>query len=676
MAKKGPKHKDRPISQADPIAGYKTAQGDLKHSSTIDDQQHFFKAVLTTFPDILLIINIQNKEIVYSNFRENILGLDTSVNGRELYQQFSNLLYEDDIPTLNQRFFELAKSENEKVLSTRFRIYDNAGQMHWFQENAIVFRRDEKNFIVELLLIIREITQEVEAQQLLHESELKYRNYINLSIEGIYYMNTGVSIQRNLPPAEQVQLYYENAFIAECNESFAKSYGYDSKDEIIGTRIFDLHSDHFEINKASFEILIKNGYRIENQETIEPDVNGNFRYFLNNAFGILKDDCLVGIWGTQKDISDKRLAEKALKENEALLKAILTALPDMKFRLNKDGVILNYLPSTEKNETVLLPEQFLGKNLADIAPDYIYKAVMYNVRKCIEEKNVQIFECLAKIKEENKYFEARCSMINEEEVVLVVRNIDDRKRAYQSLEEKIHELDAKNRQLEEYVTSNEALENFAYIASHDLKEPLRTMYNFAQILQKQYGSQLDEEAQTFIQYIVSGADKLNKLIEDLLAYSRVNNESPVLSSIEPRDLFGEVLYDLSEIIRQKRATIELGPLPVLIRVNPSKFKRLLQNLISNAIKFSSSERPLMIKIEGEDWGQYWRFLIEDNGIGIPEDYLEKIFSLFKKLHYGGNYEGTGLGLAICKKIVEQHFGDIWVESTFGRGSRFYFTILK
>lgn len=674
MAKKGPIPKGKTPPQTNLATNGRPTF--LHSDRLVEDHEHFFQAVLATLPDILLVINIENKEIVYSNFRENILGLDVSINGRELYQQFSDLLYKDDISSLNQLFLELAKAENGEVLSTRFRIFDNKSQMHWFQENVTVFRRNPQGLIVELLLIIHEVTQEVEAQQLLHESEMKYRNYINLSIEGIYYMNVGTPIHRSLPLQEQVRLYYENAFIAECNESFAKAYGYNSKDEIIGTRIIDLHSDYFEINKASFEIFIKNNYRVENQETIEPDVNGVFRYFLNNAFGVFQEDCLVGIWGTQQDITDKRLAEKALGESEALLKAILTALPDMKFRLNKDGVILNYLPSTGKDETVLPPEQILGKNLGDIAPKYIYKAVMYNVHKCIEEKKVQNFEYLAKIKEENKYFEARCSMINDEEVVLVVRNIDEQKRAYQYLEEKIHELDMKNRQLEEYVTSNQELENFAYIASHDLREPLRTMHNFAQILQKQYGSQLDEEAQTFIGYIVSGANKLNQLIEDLLAYSRVNNEAQVLSKIEPQCLLEEVLYDLSEIIRQKNTTIEISSLPVLICVNPSKFKRLLQNLISNAIKFSSSERPLKIKIESEDWGQYWRFLIEDNGIGIPEEYLEKIFSLFKKLHYGGKYEGTGLGLAICKKIVEQHFGDIWVESTFGSGSRFYFTILK
>ncbi len=366
-------------------------------------------------------------------------------------------------------------------------------------------------------------------------------------------------------------------------------------------------------------------------------------------------------------------AEQALQQSEALLKAILEALPDLKFRVDYSGLILDYFAG-EADKLYLPPEHFLHKNVAEVLPPHVAEAITYNLALCLKNETVQIFEYTLSVNGMLGYFEARLSRINEKEAVAVIRNITDRKQFYETLQDKISELNLKNLQLETYISSNRDLENFAYIASHDLREPLRTMRNFAELLQKRYGPQFDEQGNQYLDFIADGAAKLNRLIEDLLTYSKVNAEQQVSEIVSPLDLVEDVLRQLAEPIAGKQAKVEVQWLPSTINVHPGSFRQLLQNLVYNAIKFSKPGTPPSIRLYAENWGTHWRFAVADNGIGIAAPFREKIFALFNKLHPNAAFEGTGLGLAICKKIVVQHGGDIWVESQPGEGAVFYFTI--
>lgn len=227
-------------------------------------------------------------------------------------------------------------------------------------------------------------------------------------------------------------------------------------------------------------------------------------------------------------------------------------------------------------------------------------------------------------------------------------------------------------QLEE---KNEELEKFAYIASHDLKEPLRMVRNFMELLQKKYSESLDEKAQKYIHFAVDGAQRMTCLIDDLLNYSRVGRLHTEVSRIDLNELIKEITSDYYPDIEEGSAVITASDLPVIEAVEVSA-RMLFQNLISNALKYRDGNRPPKISISYEDLQTHWKFCVEDNGIGIEGDYLEKIFDIFKRLHTNTEYSGTGIGLAICKKIVEQHGGKIWVESVAGEGSCFYFTIEK
>ncbi len=242
--------------------------------------------------------------------------------------------------------------------------------------------------------------------------------------------------------------------------------------------------------------------------------------------------------------------------------------------------------------------------------------------------------------------------------------------------------------LKELERSNKELEQFAYVASHDLQEPLRKVKNFTELLERKYKGVIDSKADQYIRYITSGADRMQNLVLDLLTFSRVSTKGKDFVSADFNEIVQKVSDNLQLSIEEAKAHIVTNDLPVL-KVDETQIMQVFQNLISNAIKFKS-EVPPIININAVENENYWLFEIIDNGIGMDMQYKEKIFEIFQRLHTKEEYEGTGIGLAICKKIIERHNGKIWVESELGNlsalsseqagsrqsGTKFYFTIPK
>lgn len=233
-----------------------------------------------------------------------------------------------------------------------------------------------------------------------------------------------------------------------------------------------------------------------------------------------------------------------------------------------------------------------------------------------------------------------------------------------------------NRELEKYTKelkrSNAELEQFAYVASHDLQEPLRMVASFTQLLQQRYKDKLDADAHEFIAYAVEGANRMQRLINDLLSYSRIHTRGKPFEAVDCEEILGEARANLQLAIEKSGALVTNEPLPVVMG-EASQLMRLLQNLIDNAIKFAGDEAP-RIHIAAEQKETEWLFSVRDNGIGVDPQYHERIFVIFQRLHGREEYPGTGIGLAICRRIVERHGGRIWVESELGKGSTFYFTV--
>ena len=286
-------------------------------------------------------------------------------------------------------------------------------------------------------------------------------------------------------------------------------------------------------------------------------------------------------------------------------------------------------------------------------------------------------------------------------IVLVFHDVTERKKAQKALQKSKDELEIKvakrtvdlqkaNQQLQfelaertraeialakqaqELARSNAELEQFAYVASHDLREPLRKIKSFTELLEQRYKGQLDEKADKYIHYIVDGAARMQMLVTDLLTYSRTGRGELGLEITDLNDVLHQVKEDLEVAIEDSQATISYDPLPTL-RVEAQQIAQLLQNLIGNALKFRG-DAPLRVHVSAQQQDNEWRFAVRDNGIGLEPQYAGRIFQIFQRLHAKGEYSGTGIGLAICKKIVERHGGRIWVKSELNQGATFYFTL--
>jgi PAS domain S-box-containing protein len=267
------------------------------------------------------------------------------------------------------------------------------------------------------------------------------------------------------------------------------------------------------------------------------------------------------------------------------------------------------------------------------------------------------------------YVEANAMLIRNEDgsprrMIGVSHDVTARYLMEQQLIQRASELEASNRELE----------RFAYVASHDLQEPLRMVSSFMDLLKKKYQHQLDDTARQYIHFAVDGATRMKSLIMDLLQFSRIGINGSKKELTDLNEVLRQLVQEFTFTLHDKNAKIEVLPLPRIVAIK-SQIEQVFRNLISNALKYNESSRPI-VHVGYLDEGDHYRFYIRDNGIGIQEKYYEKIFVIFQQLHTKNKYEGTGIGLAITRKIIEQHNGRIWVQSSPGAGSTFYFTIPK
>jgi len=240
--------------------------------------------------------------------------------------------------------------------------------------------------------------------------------------------------------------------------------------------------------------------------------------------------------------------------------------------------------------------------------------------------------------------------------------LDEHLRTGRKLAETMAELERSNRELEQY----------AYVASHDLQEPLRKITSFISLLEKRYKDSFDEEGVKYLHYVVDGAKRMQTLINDLLAYSRLGTQGKPFLRTDCNEVLDRVLADLDKPIKNRGADITHDALPTLM-ADELQLGQVFQNLVANAVKFCRDPRP-RIHISAKRGAEGWLFSVSDNGIGIKEEFFDRIFVMFQRLHTRAEYPGTGIGLAVCKKIIERHGGRIWAESEAGKGSTFYFTI--
>jgi light-regulated signal transduction histidine kinase (bacteriophytochrome) len=247
-------------------------------------------------------------------------------------------------------------------------------------------------------------------------------------------------------------------------------------------------------------------------------------------------------------------------------------------------------------------------------------------------------------------------------VISIIRDISERREWEEALARRSAELEQ----------SNAELQQFAYVASHDLQEPLRMVVSFLELLKRRYVGKLDHEADEFIQFAVDGGLRMQQLIQDLLRYSRTGSRELAVELVDSGEVLDEAMVGLGPAIADSKARVMHGDLPH-VQADRVQLGQLFQNLIANGIKFHGDAAP-RVEVGAERAAGGWVFSVRDNGIGIPPDQMDRIFRVFQRLHSQSEYPGSGIGLAICKRIVERHGGRIWVDSMPGKGTTFFFTI--
>lgn len=365
---------------------------------------------------------------------------------------------------------------------------------------------------------------------------------------------------------------------------------------------------------------------------------------------------------------------------EAKFRNFLERVPDSIIVVNEAGIIQLVNAQTVKMFGYYR-EEMVGNRIEFLMPQRYEKMHPFRRFRFYETpQSTQVaegFELFAQRKDGQEFpVEMSLSPMETDEGLMLtasIRDVSEKKQLEKVIRDTNITLERKVRQrTEELERKNKELEQFAYVASHDMQEPLRTTSSFVALLRKQYKGQLDENADKYLDYIVQSSDRMKVLINDLLDYSRLGREKEK-KQVDCNSIVEQVRADLNRVIRESKAEVKAGSLPLLDGF-PTELKLLFQNLVSNSIKFRRSGEPPVVEISSKRSNGSWEFAISDNGIGIDSQYLDRIFIIFQRLHNRTDYEGSGIGLAHCKKIVELHGGRIWVESEPGVGSTFFFTI--
>jgi len=389
---------------------------------------------------------------------------------------------------------------------------------------------------------------------------------------------------------------------------------------------------------------------------------------------------VTGAVATLQDITQLKLTQSDLEAQRALLQAVLDSLPVAVWIADEKGTI------TQLNKAV---DQVWGKRPGKRPPDeYIdYKGWWTDSGEPVKPEDWALNRATKKgevstgeVINIQRFDGSRGTILNNASPIVdsqgrvlggvaVAQDITRLRAAEEALRSSQEDL---KRLVDNLARSNRDLQQFAYVASHDLQEPLRQVRSFVQLLEKRYAGELDKTAQEYMEFVAEGAKRMHSLVQDLLAFSRVDSAGQELHPVPAQSALDRALHSLAFAMKENKATLTHDALPTVL-ADESQLAQVFQNLLGNAIKFRGEQNPV-IHVGAERRGPEWMFSIRDNGIGFEQQYADKMFQLFQRLHSRHAYGGTGIGLTICKRVIERHGGRIWAESEPCKGSTFYFTL--
>ncbi len=386
------------------------------------------------------------------------------------------------------------------------------------------------------------------------------------------------------------------------------------------------------------------------------------------------DNKVVGRVWSFRDVTDKKIAERALKESKQMLQIVMNNIPQFIFWKDRNLTYLGCNSNFAKAAGFSKPEEVVGKTDNDLAWKKEEAASYREYDNKVMDTNMPQYHII----EQQKQADGKQAWIDTNKIPLHDANgnvvgilgsyedITDRKKAEEEKEKLNHELEE----------ANQEMKNFVYIASHDLREPLRKVAAFGDMLQKSLGGKLESEDAENLQFMIDGAQRMNKMIEGLLVYSRVSTKTNPPEVVDLNEIVKQLQQlELSIVLQEKQVAMEIPESLPSVAADPVQIRQLMQNLIANGIKYQAKGNIPSITITSKWTGNGTvRINVTDNGIGIKPEYQQAIFVMFKRLHSRSEYEGTGIGLAVCKKIVERHGGQIGIESEYGKGCTFWFTM--
>jgi PAS domain S-box-containing protein len=608
-----------------------------------------YRGLLEAAPDAMVVVN-QSGEIVLLNLqaekrfgyrRDELLG-----------QQVTSIIREGFAERLIADALRSAEDALAQQIGTGIELNGR--------------RKDGSEFPIEIMLsplksaegilvtaAIRDISVRKKAEKHLAQMEGRYRGLLEAAPDAMVVVN-------------------QAGEIVLLNVQAEKQFGY-KRDELLGQKVKNLIPEGFA------ERLIADGTRSA-AEALAQQIGTGIELIgrrkdgsefpielmlspLESAEGIL-------VTAAIRNISVRKAAEKHLGQMESRYRGLLEAAPDAMVVVNQAGEIVLLNVQAEK-QFGYKRDELLGQKVKNLIPEGFAERIVADALRSAEDALAQQIgtgiELIGRRKNGSEFpLELMLSPLESAEGILVtaaIRDITTRKKGEADLLNKMEEL---NR-------SNEELGQFAYIASHDLQEPLRMVASYTQLLSRRYKGKLDSDADEFIAFAVDGAGRMQRLIQDLLTYSRVGTKGQDLLETSSEEALQHALTNLRGAIEASGALVTHDPLPI-VAADEMQLIQLFQNLVGNAIKYQSPGVPKVHISAIQNGGKKWIFSVKDNGLGIDPQYFEKIFGMFQRLHKREEFAGTGIGLAICKKIVERHGGSIAVESEPGKGSTFSFAL--
>ncbi len=643
-------------------------QSDELHEANVSlhDSVTGFRTLADNSPDLIARFDRQNR-CLYAN------PATTEICGIPLAAEFYGWSLNEFIEKTNSKFkinFEFAimsEKQRENVFSTgkpeamEFQYVSPQGKEYYFDTKVVPEFIDGK--VVSVLVLSRDITIIKDVEAKLNEKVKERTAELEKAYNSLKQSEIGLAEAQKISHIGNWDWDIINNKLYLSTE-VSRIYGREPQELSVTRDAFlsYIHPDDRDFvdnsfNRALNEKPINIDYRIILANGEERIVHAQGEVIFN------EENIPIRTRGTIQNITERKKAEEKIK---SLANAVESS-NDAIITQSLDGIIASWNKGAEQIYGYSA-EEVLGKDVSILEPVNHNGEIKKLIEKTKQEEKIQHYETL-RLKKDGTLINVSVTLSPVYDsygkfaaVSCIARDITKRKKGEEILKLKLEELSR----------SNAELEQFAYVSSHDLQEPLRMITSYLQLLQRRYQGNIDERADKYIKFAVDGASRMQNLINDLLEFSRVATRASELEPIDGEFVLNQVLSNLELIITENEVTVSHGSLPVVVADN-TQLAQVFQNLIANGIKFHSEKAP-KIYISAEKKSNEWVFSVQDNGIGIDPQYSEKIFEVFKKLHKKEEYSGTGIGLAVCKKIVERQGGRIWVESELGKGSTFYFTI--